>query len=234
MRYVENYNASEGFFGIQDQTNVQEMLLMLDYGIFYEFIPKNEIDKENPKIFPLDEVELNKNYAILITTNSGLWRYQIGDTVKFTSINPYRIVVTGRTKNFINAFGEEIIIDNAEKAIDIACKKTSAIVNEYTACPVYMSKDSKNGAHEWLIEFEKEPKNIEEFTVFLDNALKSINSDYEAKRFNNLILQRPIVKKIPQGTFYKWMKIKGKLGGQNKVPRLYNSRKHVDAILEII
>jgi len=234
MRYVENYNASEGFFGIQDQTDVQEMLLMLDYGIFYEFIPKDEIDKENPRIFPLDEVELNKNYAILITTNSGLWRYQIGDTVKFTSINPYRIVVTGRTKNFINAFGEEIIIDNAEKAIDIACKKTSAIVNEYTACPVYMSKDSKNGAHEWLIEFEKEPKNIEEFTVFLDNALKSINSDYEAKRFNNLILQRPIVKKIPQGTFYKWMKIKGKLGGQNKVPRLYNSRKHVDAILEII
>jgi GH3 auxin-responsive promoter len=234
MRYVENYNASEGFFGIQDQTDVQEMLLMLDYGIFYEFIPKNEIEKENPRIFPLDEVELNKNYAILITTNSGLWRYQIGDTIKFTSLNPYRVVVTGRTKNFINAFGEEIIIDNAEKAIDIACKKTSAIVNEYTACPVYMTKDSKNGAHEWLIEFEKEPKNIEEFTVFLDNALKSINSDYEAKRFNDLILQRPIVKKIPQGTFYKWMKRKGKLGGQNKVPRLYNSRKHVDAILEII
>jgi len=234
MYYIENYNASEGFFGIQDQTGIQGMLLMLDYGIFYEFIPKSECGKENPKVFALDEVELNKNYAILITTNSGLWRYQIGDTVKFTSINPYRIIVTGRTKNFINAFGEEIIIDNAEKAISIACKKTSAIVNEYTACPIYMSNDSKSGAHEWLIEFEKEPKSIEQFTIFLDNALKSINSDYEAKRFKDMILQQPIIRKLPNGTFYKWMKLKGKLGGQNKVPRLYNSRKHVDAILKII
>ena len=233
MRYIENYNASEGFFGIQDQTAVQEMLLMLDYGIFYEFIPKEEFGKEYPNVLCLAEVEKDKIYAVVISTNSGLWRYQIGDTVRFTSIKPYRIVVSGRTKNFINAFGEELITDNAAQAITIACKKTTSIVTEYTACPVYMSDDSSSGAHEWLIEFEKEPQNMDLFCEYLDNALKSLNSDYEAKRYKDMILHKPIIRKMPKGVFYKWMKKRGKLGGQNKVPRLYNSRKHVEAILEI-
>lgn len=233
MNYYETYNASEGFFGIQDRNNSDEMLLMLDYGIFYEFMPLSEVGKKYPKTLSLDEVEIETNYALIISTNAGLWRYQIGDTIKFTSLNPYRIKITGRTKNFINAFGEELIIDNAEKALNIACKKTGAVIKEYTAAPVYFT-DKENGAHEWLIEFETEPENFSFFTEALDNALKSINSDYEAKRYKDIALQKPDVKKVPPGTFYNWLKKRGKLGGQNKVPRLANDRKYIDEILELL
>jgi hypothetical protein len=233
MRYIESYNASEGFFGIQDLIEPGELLLMLDYGIFYEFLPMEEIDEENPRTFQLHEVELEKNYALIISTNAGLWRYMIGDTIKFTSLNPYRIAITGRTRSFINAFGEEVIIDNAEKALSIANKKCNSVVNEYTGAPVYFT-DNNNGAHEWIIEFEKEPENLEYFRETFDNALKSLNSDYEAKRYKNMILQEPIIKVVPKSTFYEWMKNRGKLGGQNKVPRLANNRKYVDEINTLI
>lgn len=232
MNYYETYNASEGFFGIQDQNFSDEMLLMLDYGIYYEFIPANEIDSKNPKTLTLENVELNNNYAIVISTNSGLWRYLIGDTVKFTSLNPYRIQVSGRTKNFINAFGEELMIENAEKGLQIACEKTSATVKEYTAAPIYFS-DNENAAHEWLIEFENIPTNLDYFVEIFDNALKSLNSDYEAKRYHDIALRKPVVKIMKNGVFYQWMKNRGKLGGQNKVPRLSNDRKYVDEILLI-
>lgn len=230
MHYLETYNASEGFFGIQDQKNSDEMLLMLDYGIFYEFMPVGEVDKDNPKTLSLDEVEVGKNYALIISTNAGLWRYLIGDTITFTNINPYRIRITGRTKHFINAFGEEVIIDNAEKALSVACSKTDAIISEYTAGPVYFS-GNEAGAHEWLIEFEKEPENMEYFTEVLDNALKSINSDYEAKRHKSMTLQMPKIHNMTKGTFHQWLKSKDKLGGQFKVPRLSNDRKYLDEIL---
>jgi hypothetical protein len=230
MHYLETYNASEGFFGIQDQTDADDMLLMLDYGIFYEFIPAEREKENNPPVVPLSAVETGKNYAMLITTNSGLWRYKIGDVVSFSSINPYRIRITGRTKSYINTFGEELIVDNAEKALTIACEKTGAIIREYTAGPVYMDVHS-NGAHEWLIEFEKEPEQLEYFTEVLDNALKSLNSDYEAKRYKNMTLRLPIVRKMETGTFYKWLKSRGKLGGQHKVPRLSNDRSCIEEIL---
>lgn len=230
MHYLETYNASEGFFGIQDQTDADDMLLMLDYGIFYEFIPAEREKENNPPVVPLSAVETGKNYAMLITTNSGLWRYKIGDVVSFSSINPYRIRITGRTKSYINTFGEELIVDNAEKALTIACEKTGAIIREYTAGPVYMDVHS-NGAHEWLIEFEKEPEQLEYFTEVLDNALKSLNSDYEAKRYKNMTLRLPIVRKMETGTFYKWLKSRGKLGGQHKVPRLSNDRSWIEQIL---
>ncbi|MFA6923519.1 MAG: GH3 auxin-responsive promoter family protein [Bacteroidales bacterium] len=233
MCYLDTYNASEGFFGIQDKPDSDEMLLMLDYGVYYEFLPLSELNKKFPKTLSLEEVKLNENYALVISTNAGLWRYNIGDTIKFTSLNPFRIQISGRTKSFINAFGEELMVDNAEKALSIACEKTGALIREYTAAPVYFS-DNNNGAHEWLIEFENEPDNIEYFNEILDNALKSLNSDYEAKRYNNLALGKPIIKAVPQNTFYNWLKTKGKLGGQNKVPRLSNERKHVDEISEII
>lgn len=230
MHYLETYNASEGFFGIQDQKKRGEMLLMLDYGIFYEFMPVGELGKENPKTLSLDEVEIGKNYALIISTNAGLWRYLIGDTISFTSTDPYRIRITGRTKHFINAFGEEVIIDNAEKALAVACSKANAIICEYTAGPVYFSGDEA-GAHEWLIEFEKEPESLDYFTEVLDNALKSINSDYEAKRHKNMTLQMPKIHSMPKGTFHEWLKSKDKLGGQFKVPRLSNDRKYLDEIL---
>lgn len=232
MHYLETYNASEGFFGIQDRTDADDMLLMLDYGIFYEFIPAEKENDENPPIINLDGVQTDVNYAMLITTNSGLWRYKIGDVVKFSSLSPFRIRISGRTKSFINAFGEEIIIDNAEKALEIACEKTGAVIREYTAGPVFMDIQT-NGAHEWLIEFEKQPENISYFSELLDNALKSLNSDYEAKRYKNMTLRFPIIRIMPEGTFYNWMKSRGKLGGQNKVPRLANDRSYLDELLAL-
>jgi hypothetical protein len=232
MQYRNTYNASEGFFGLQEEQGRDDMLLMLDYGIYYEFIPMSELDNEHPKAIPLREVETGVNYAMVITTNAGLWRYMIGDTVKFTSTDHYRIKITGRTKSFINAFGEELIVDNAEKALAIATGKCSAVINDYTAAPVYL-EGKENAAHEWLIEFSKEPDNLEFFTETLDNALKSLNSDYEAKRYHDMILRKPIVRKLKHGTFYKWMKKRGKLGGQNKVPRLANDRHYVDEILKM-
>ena len=230
MHYFNTYNASEGFFGIQDQLDNDDILLMLDYGIYYEFIPDYEKNNENPKVLSLFEVELGVNYAILITTNGGLWRYQIGDTVSFTSLNPYRINITGRTKNFINAVGEEVIIDNAEKALNIACNKTNSRITEYTAAPLFNGDDI---SHEWLIEFDKLPENIEYFTEAFDNALKSLNSDYEAKRYHNMVLKLPIIRVMPKGTYYNWMKKRDKLGGQNKVPRLSNNREYVDQVLKM-
>jgi len=230
MNYFETYNASEGFFALQDDPNSDDMLLMLDYGVFYEFIPVEQLGKERPDVLAIDRVEINHNYAIVITTNTGLWRYLIGDTVVFTSTNPYKIKISGRTKQFINAFGEEVIVDNAEKALQTACKATNAIVSEYTAGPVYMDGNN-NGAHEWLIEFEKEPDNTSLFTEHLDRALCSLNSDYEAKRIRNITLRMPIVRSMLKGTFYNWMKQRGRLGGQYKVPRLSNDRKYIDEIV---
>ncbi|RYF90909.1 MAG: GH3 auxin-responsive promoter family protein [Chitinophagaceae bacterium] len=233
MYYLETYNASEGFFAIQDQRNSSEMLLMLDYGIFYEFLPMEHFDDEDPPTKTLDKVELYKNYAIIISTNGGLWRYMIGDTVQFTSRSPYRIKITGRTKHFINAFGEELIIDNAEQALSSATAATGAEIRDYTACPVYFKKDEPGG-HEWIIEFEKHPDNLEHFIDLLDQQLRAVNSDYDAKRFKDMAMRRPLVHVAPEGTFFKWLKSKGKLGGQHKVPRLANERKYVEEILEIL
>ncbi len=233
FNYLETYNASEGFFGIQDRLRSDEMLLMLDYGVFYEFMPLSEYGKEDPITIQLDEVELNKNYAVVISTNAGLWRYIIGDTIKFTCKDPYRIKITGRTKLFINAFGEEVIIENSDNAIRVACEKTGALVRDYTVAPVYFS-DGENGAHEWMIEFEKSPLSLEYFVDVLDTALKSLNSDYEAKRYKDMALRFPIVHQVPQGTFYNWLKFKGKLGGQHKVPRLSNDRLFIDEIVEVM
>jgi hypothetical protein len=233
VNYFETYNASEGFFGIQDRDGYDDMLLMLDYGIYYEFIPADQYGQENPETLSLAEVEAETNYVMVISTNAGLWRNVIGDTIKFTTLNPFRIKITGRTKNFINAFGEELIIDNAEKALNIACERCHAIVGEYTAGPVYL-RNEKKGAHEWLIEFVVPPDDIEFFTNTFDNALKSINSDYEAKRYHDMILREPLIRVLPADTFYKWLKSKGRLGGQYKVPRLSNDRKYVDEIMEMI
>jgi len=229
MKYLETYNASEGFFGIQDLNTPGEMLLMLDYGIFYEFMPLTEYDVLTNKTVSLDKVEIGVNYALIISTNAGLWRYLIGDTIQFTSLNPYRIRITGRTTSFINAFGEELIIDNAEKALATACEKAAAAITDYTAAPVYFD-DNNNAAHEWLIEFETSPDSLDYFAEILDNALKALNSDYEAKRYHNMILRPPIIKQLPAGIFYRWLKNRGKLGGQNKVPRLSNDRKYLDEI----
>lgn len=233
MHYMETYNASEGFFGIQDSPHSNDMLLMLDYGVFFEFIPMKEFDSENPRVISLKDVELNENYAIVISTNAGLWRYIIGDTVKFTCKFPFKFKITGRTKHFINAFGEEVIIDNAEKAIKIACDHTGAIINEYTAGPIFMG-DNQKGAHQWIIEFEKAPADLDFFITTLDNSLKTLNSDYEAKRHKNLALERPHLISAPKGTFYEWMKIRQKVGGQNKIPRLSNDRKYLDELLKLI
>jgi hypothetical protein len=233
VSYLETYNASEGFFGIQDRPGAGDMLLMLDYGIYYEFIPMDKLGNGNEEAISLNEVEPFTNYALVISTNAGLWRYMIGDTVMFTSVNPYRIKITGRTKNYINTFGEELIVDNAEKAISIACEKCHIHVTEYTAGPVFQT-DSTKGSHEWLVEFEKEPSDLAFFTNVLDNALKSLNSDYEAKRYHDMILGEPIVRVVPSGTFYAWLKSKGRLGGQNKVPRLSNDRKYLDEIRQMI
>ncbi|HEY9488697.1 MAG TPA: GH3 auxin-responsive promoter family protein, partial [Chryseosolibacter sp.] len=233
MRYVEIYNASEGFFGIQDQPDSDEMLLMLDYGIYYEFIPVEEIDEENPKAIGLGQVEVGKNYAMIITTNAGLWRYNIGDTVRFTSVSPYRIRISGRTKHFINAFGEEVIIENAESAIDKACAATQAVIDNFTAAPIFLDA-GKKGGHEWIIEFKIKPRSLEHFTRILDQTLREINSDYDAKRQHDLALILPKINSVRHGTFYDWMKKRGKLGGQNKVPRLFNTREYVDDILQML
>ena len=232
MHYLETYNASEGFFGIQDQTNSDEMLLMLDYGIYYEFIPFDHIDSSPEKAVSLHEVKTGVNYALVISTNGGLWRYMIGDTIVFTSLSPYRIKITGRTAHFINAFGEEVIIENAEKAVAHACIASGAVVREYTAAPVYFDEEH-SGAHEWLIEFEKEPDNFNAFASELDNKLKSLNSDYEAKRYHDKVLSNPVIRIMPYNTFYNWLKTKDKLGGQHKVPRLSNNRKIIEEILSL-
>lgn len=233
VNYWETYNASEGFFGIQDRTNSDELLLMLDYGVYYEFIPVEEFEKEYPKTIGLSEVEIGKNYALVISTNSGLWRYNIGDTVKFTSTSPHRIKISGRTKHFINAFGEEVIIENAEAAVTRACDLTGAVINNFTAAPIYLEK-SKRGGHEWIIEFKTQPSGLEEFTKILDETLRKVNSDYDAKRAHDLALVAPKVHSVAEGTFYNWMKKRGKLGGQHKVPRLSNSREYVDEILAMV
>jgi hypothetical protein len=233
LNYYENYNATEGFFGLQDQSKVEEMLLMLDYGIFYEFIEQSEIENEIPKTVTLEDVELNKNYAVVISTNAGLWRYVIGDTVKFTSLNPFRIKVTGRINQFINAFGEELIIDNAEKALSEACLKTSSILKEYTVAPKFFTEKS-TGKHQWLIEFEQSPENIEYFAEVLDVELKQLNSDYEAKRFKDMVLGKPEINKLANGTFYNWMKQNNKLGGQHKIPRLSNDSKYVEELMKLV
>ena len=229
MHYMETYNASEGFFGIQDDPAVAEMLLMLDYGTFYEFIPANKTGDRNPNACTIGEVETGVNYALVISTNGGLWRYMIGDTITFTSLKPHRFRISGRTKHFINAFGEEVIIDNAEKALETACRKTDAIISEYTAGPVFMNASSR-GSHEWIIEFEKSPSDLDLFTEVLDKTLQSVNSDYEAKRFKDLNLVKPVIKTVPKGTFYNYLKAKNKLGGQNKVSRLSNTREYIEEI----
>ena len=233
MKYWETYNASEGFFGIQDQKDSEDLLLMLDYGVFYEFIPLEELSREYPDAIGLQDVEIGKNYAMVISTNAGLWRYNIGDTVKFTCTSPYRIRISGRTKHFINAFGEEVIIENAEAAITSACEQTGAVIDNFTAAPIYLEK-SKRGGHEWIIEFKVKPKDMNAFIYVLDDTLRKINSDYDAKRAHDIALVAPTVHSVSEGTFYNWMKKRGKLGGQNKVPRLSNSREYVDDILTMI
>ena len=232
INYLEMYNASEGFFSAQDKPEEDGMLLFTDHGIFYEFMPIEEYGKSHPNTIGLKHVMLNTNYALIITTNGGLWRYIVGDTIKFVSLNPYKIKVTGRLKHYMNAFGEEVIVDNSDKAIAVASERTGTVVKDYTAAPVYFSGDS-NGAHEWLIEFEKEPDNIETFAVELDKALKEINSDYEAKRYKDIALRPPIVHMLKRGCFIDWLRYKGKLGGQHKVPRLSNDRKLLEEILAI-
>jgi hypothetical protein len=232
MHYVETYNASEGFFGIQDDANLGELLLMLDYGIYYEFIPMSEYDGRDSKtVINLSEVEPGVNYALVISTNGGLWRYILGDTIRFTSKNPFRFQITGRTRSFINAFGEEVIVDNTDRAITEACQKTDAQIRDYTAAPVYMEGNSK-GRHEWIIEFVKRPEDRKRFELVLDETLRSINSDYDAKRTNNMALEFPKIHFVEPGTFDMWLRDKGKLGGQHKVSRLSNNREIVEQLLQ--
>lgn len=232
FRYYEIYNASEGFFAIQDRNANKELLLMLDYGIFYEFIPMDTYGSASEKVIPLEQVQVAKNYAIVITTNAGLWRYKIGDTVRFTSISPFRIKVTGRTKHHINVFGEELIIENAETALKQASKHTQCEIVDYTAAPIFMEGREK-GAHEWIIEFKTPPKDLSLFTKSLDSALMDVNSDYQAKRFNNITLNMPKVHVARQRLFYDWLKQKNKLGGQHKVPRLSNKRDFIEELLHL-
>ncbi len=233
INYLEMYNASEGFFAAQYMPDDEGMLLFTDHGIFYEFLPVEELGNPDAQTIGLREVQLGKNYALVISTNGGLWRYLVGDTVVFTSLHPFKIKVTGRTKYFINAFGEEVIAENAETAISKAANATNASVLDYTASPIYFS-DSQNGAHEWLVEFENPPADIHKFTEVLDKTLKEVNSDYEAKRYKEIALRLPVVKIVPKGTFQRWLKSKGKLGGQHKVPRLSNDRQLVDEILHMM
>lgn len=230
FKYYEIYNASEGFFAIQDRNNADDLLLMLDYGIFYEFIPMDIYGTAEQKTIPLWEVEVGKNYAIIITTNAGLWRYKIGDTVRFTSINPYRIKVTGRTKHHINVFGEELIIENTDVALKNTCSKTGALIKDYTVAPIFMI-DKEKGAHEWIIEFGKPPEKLADFIHILDNEIKALNSDYEAKRHNNSTLNIPKIHMARENLFYDWLKSKNKLGGQHKIPRLSNKRDYIEELL---
>jgi hypothetical protein len=233
INYLEMYNASEGFFAAQDDVNCEGMLLMCEHGIFYEFMPVEEYGKDHPQTLQLDQVEEGVNYAPVITTTGGLWRYLLGDTIQFTSLNPFRVKVSGRLKHFINAFGEEVIVDNSDKAIAIACEKTGAVVRDYSAAPIFFSAQ-ENGAHEWLIEFEKEPGSLDAFTASLDQALQTVNSDYEAKRYKDIALRMPLVHAVPPDTFTNWLSSKGKLGGQHKVPRLSNERAFLEEILATI
>lgn len=230
MHYYEIYNASEGFFAIQHENNSNELLLMLDYGIFYEFIDMKCFETKEEKIIPLYEVEKNKNYAILITTNAGLWRYKIGDTVKFTSLSPYKIIITGRTKHFINVFGEEVIIENTDNVINRLSSKYNLKIVDYTVAPIFM-ESNKKGAHEWFIEFSEEPNKNIKIDEIIDKELKKENSDYEAKRYNNFTLEKPKVIKGSKGVFMKWLEINNKLGGQNKIPRLSNNRKFIEKLI---
>lgn len=232
MNYMETYNASEGFLGIQDSLDRSDMLLMLDYGIFYEFMPMSEYGKEHPRTYTIDEVKPHENYAIVISTNAGLWRYIIGDTIKFTDIRPYRFKITGRTKHFINAFGEELVIENADYALAEACRQFQVKVIDYTAAPLHFHCDEQVGTHQWLVEFEQQPSDMGEFTRLLDTLLKQTNSDYEAKRYKDMAMGMPMVQSVPRGTFYNWLKQNGKLGGQHKVPRLANTREYIDEILK--
>lgn len=232
MQYMETYNASEGFFGLQDDPTDKSMLLMLDYGIFYEFIPVNELGNENPTILPLENVEVGINYAVVITTAGGLWRYLIGDTIRFTSIYPHKFVISGRTKSYINAFGEELMVDNADKAISEVCRLTEAKVKEYTVAPLFILNKAK-GRHQWFIEFEKMPPSLDEFATLLDQTLQQLNSDYEAKRYKEISLQPLEILIAKEGTFYEWLRQKGKLGGQHKIPRLSNERKFIEELQAI-
>lgn len=232
MHYMETYNASEGFFGLQNSLTDPAMMLMTDYDVFYEFIPLEELENDNPTIVPLWGVEIGKNYAMVITTSCGLWRYIIGDTVKFTQKDPYKFIISGRTKHFINAFGEELMVDNAEKGLQRACQETGAQVLEYSAAPVFMDSNAKC-RHQWLIEFSKMPDSIEKFTHILDKALQEINSDYEAKRHKNITLQELEIIVARPNLFHDWLKEKGKLGGQHKVPRLSNNREHIESMLKL-
>jgi hypothetical protein len=233
MNYWEVYNASEGFFAMNDGSGSDDLLLLLDYGVFYEFIPLDELSKEKPGAVSIDEIEIGKNYALVISSNGGLWRYLIGDTVEITSTQPVRLKISGRTKHFINVFGEELMVSNADQAIGIACQKSSASVREYTVAPIYLGNDH-SGGHEWLIEFSRAPKDLEQFTKDLDEALKAANSDYEAKRYQDLILNFPVLRVARENLFYDWLKQKGKLGGQNKVPRLFNRRDYLDELLKFV
>jgi hypothetical protein len=233
MHYMNTYNASEGFFGLQNEMDQDDMLLLLDNGIYFEFIPMDEFHDENRRAINLSEVEPGINYALVISTNGGLWRYIIGDTVKFTRKYPFKFKITGRTRHFINAFGEELIIDNATKGLQAACKTHKAIISEYSAGPVFMDTSHK-GCHQWIIEFEQEPDNLDAFAESLDKELQAVNSDYEAKRYKNLTLNRLEIINAPKGTFYDWMKSRGKVGGQNKIPRLANDREYLDSLLEFI
>ena len=232
INYLEIYNASEGFIAGQQSPDDDGLLLFTEHGIFYEFMPVEEYGKENPKTVGLNHVKSGINYALIISTTGGLWRYLIGDTIQFTSLNPYHIKITGRLKHYMNAFGEEVIVDNSDKAIAIAAEKTNAVISDYTAAPIFFSENN-NGAHEWLIEFEKEPDDLNQFVIELDNELKKSNSDYEAKRHKSIALRLPVVHKLPQGTFTGWLQSKGKLGGQHKVPRLSNERIMLEEILAI-
>ena len=232
MHFLETYNASEGFFALQDDLSKDDLLLVMDYGVFYEFIPFDKIEERNYKALTIAEVEKEKNYAMVISTNGGLWRYLIGDTIKFTSLYPHKIKITGRIKHYINVFGEELMVDNVEEALKIATRKTNSAIADYTVAPVFMDKQQK-GRHQWAIEFVTPPKDLEYFTDLLDNALKSVNSDYEAKRYKDLSIQKLTIDVVKPGTFYRWLQERGKLGGQNKVPRLSNNRKILEEILKL-
>jgi hypothetical protein len=232
VNFLQLYNASEGFFGIQDQLKSDELLLMLDYGIFYEFLEiKDFVSGDHNKVISLEDTKTGVDYAMIITTNAGLWRYELGDVIQFTSTNPYRFKISGRTKQHINVFGEELMVHNADMAIAVACEKTHAMVKDYTVAPVFMQNNA--GSHEWLIEFEKEPENFEYFSAVLDETLKKQNSDYEAKRYNNFVLHFPVIRKMPFNSFYTWLKVNNKMGGQFKIPRLSNDRKILEEILTL-
>ena len=232
LNLIETYNASEGFFGIQDRIEAKDMLLMLDYGIYYEFIPFFKSSDDEPLTITLDQVQLHKTYEMVISTNAGLWRYRIGDTIRFTSLLPYRVQVVGRTKHYINVFGEELMVHNTDQAIGLACKEMKVKIKEYTVAPKMYGKG--NGVHEWVIEFEGRKVNKQAFIVKVDEALQKLNSDYTAKRHKNMILDSPIIHVVPENTFYNWMKSRGKLGGQNKVPRLSMERKYLEELLRFI